>query len=153
MDTKQELTTMNSSILNAEEIAKGPFTITNTGNLNTIPPMYGTTYGTWNTTGPITSSTPQTPISYELEVIQGKILQCSYVMSRYEFISNKKSADDTDAIKRALVEMLVDKLFQDNLVYFTKIEDTITDEVKFIARLGVLEKDKTEFVAKKLRKT
>jgi len=142
MDTKQELTTMNSSISNVDELS----TITNSGNLNVTT----TTISPYSWSGTITSTAP---IAYDLEVIQGKILQCNYVMSRYEFISNKHFVDDADQIKRKLTEMLVDKLFQDNLVYFTKIEDTITDEVKFIGRLGVLEKDRTEFVAKKLRKT
>lgn len=146
MAMKQELTSMNSNTMSVD----GSVTITNTGNLNTISPIsWGVGIPSqWDST--ITSTAP---ITYDLEVIQGKILQCNYVMSRYEFISNKQSADDVDQIKRRLTEMLVDKIFQDNLVYFTKIEDTITDEVKFIARMGVLEKDKTEFVAKKLRKT
>ena len=141
MAMKQELNTMNSNTLSVDELS----TIINSGNLNAA-----TTISPHSWSGTITTTSP---IAYDLEVIQGKILQCNYVMSRYEFISNKQSVDDVDQIKRTLTEMLVDKLFQDNLVYFTKIEDTITDEVKFIARLGVLEKDRTEFVAKKLRKT
>ncbi len=141
MDTKREQTSMNSNTLSVDELS----TIINSGNLNAI-----TTISPHSWSGTITSTAP---IAYDLEVIQGKLLQCNYAINRYEFISNKQLTDDIDQIKRTLVEMLVDKLFQDNLVYFTKIEDVITDEVKFIARLGVLEKDKTEFVAKKIRKT
>lgn len=138
MDTKREQTSMNSNTLSVD----GSTTITSTP----IASSY-----TWDTNPYTVTSTA--PLPYELEVIQGKLLQCNYEMSSYDMHTGGSYQLEPDYIKKKLTEMVVDKLLKDDLIYFTKINSAVSDSVRFIARLGVLEKDKTEFVAKKLRKT
>lgn len=149
MDMKQELNTINSNTLSVDELS----TIINSGNLNAISPIsWGVGIPSqWDST--ITSTAP---ISYELEVIQGKLLQCDLVISSYDMSIFSNSFDDKslkDYVKKRLAEMIVDKLMESDMIYFTRIDNPVSDSAKFIARMGVLEKDKTEFVAKKLRKT
>jgi hypothetical protein len=145
MAMKQELNTINSNTLSADELS----TIINSGNLNAISPIsWGVGIPSqWDST--ITSTAP---LPYDLEIIQGKLLQCNYEMSSYDMHTGGSYQLEPDYIKKKLTEMVVDKLLKDDLIYFTKINSAVSDSVRFIARLGVLEKDKTEFVAKKIRK-
>jgi hypothetical protein len=132
---------MNSNTLIVDEVS----TIINSGNLNAV-----TAISPHSWSGTITTTAP---LPYELEVIQGKLLQCHYEMSSYDMHTGGSYQLEPDYIKKKLTEMVIDKLLKDDLIYFTKIDNPVSDSARFIARLGVLEKDKTEFVAKKLRKT
>lgn len=140
MDTKQEHIIMNFNTLSVDDLS----TIMNPGNLNAI-----TTISPQSWSGTITSTAP---LPYELEVIQGKLLQCDYEVTSYDLLNVASNLRPED-IKNKLAEMIIDKLLKDDMIYFTKIYNIEADSTRFIARLGVLEKDKTEFVAKKLRKT
>jgi len=141
MVMKQEQNSMNSNTLSVDELS----TIINSGNLNAI-----TTISPHSWSGTITTTAP---LPYELEVVQGKLLQCHYDMSSYDLHTVGSYQLEPEHIKKKLAEMIVDKLLKDDWIYFTKVNSAVSDSVRFIARLGVLEKDKTEFVAKKIRKT
>ena len=68
-------------------------------------------------------------------VIQGKMLAVNLVMDDLQYVEKPLSPDD---IKMKLMELLVEKMREDNHIEFTKMQDISTGEHKFHARIFVV---------------
>jgi hypothetical protein len=67
--------------------------------------------------------------------IQGKMLTVNLVMDDLQYVEKPLSPDD---IKMKLMELLVEKMRDDNHIEFTKMQDISTGEHKFHARIFVV---------------
>lgn len=83
--------------------------------------------------GTITASNVTTQMP--THAIQGKMLTASIVISDFEYTQNKLDPMD---IKQKLMAQLVEKMFEDKNIEFTKMQDVSTWDHKFHARIYVV---------------
>lgn len=96
-------------------------------NTNTI------TNNPWNTS--ITNANSGGTFNEKEYVIQGKMLTVTHVVTDYEMM--QKPIDPME-MKLRLMDQLVDKMFEDKSIEFTKIQDAASGAHRFHARIFVV---------------
>lgn len=88
---------------------------------------------TWSDPNDVWNSTIAN--NYVDHAIQGKMLTVRYSMADFEFNS---TLQDPDSIKRILLQQLVNEIFDQKCVEFTKMQNPIDFRHQFAARIFVV---------------
>ena len=97
--------------------------------------------------GSLVSTTPFfTNGSYNYTTASGKMFQVYYKINSMDFVQS--GAINNEKIKLELCKQLVDTLYKSDYISFTRMYDSISQDITFNARIFVTPNDQTFILAK-----